>query len=95
MLLFFYWAPWIDCNSLDELALSAFRNVRIPEGAECFYINHGEVGFRNHMPINEEPIPFILVTGLLILCLAALFILNQQYRKMFIDKNDKQINLEQ
>ena len=82
MLMFFEWAPLINCQSLDELSSTRYREVKIPENAKCFEINHGKIHFLNKLPIDEDPIPFIISSLYLFLCLAVLIVINWYSRKL-------------
>ncbi len=63
----FYWAPWIACKSLEGLSRYDVELSSVPEGAGCFYISHGTIGYLNHLPISENPSPFVALTILLLL----------------------------
>jgi len=82
ILIFFDWAPSINCQSLDELSSSKFKDVKVPEDAKCFNINHGEIHFSDRLPIKEEPQPFIISSLFLVLCFSVLAALNWYHRKL-------------
>lgn len=68
----YYWLPWLGCESLGNLSKYDVELSSVPEGAKCFYVNHGSVGYLNSLPISEDPLPYVGLTLIILLLVCSL-----------------------
>lgn len=66
-LISFQLAPWFACKPLSALAQETAQHSPAPVQAKCYTIDHGQIIFRNHATIAEDPLSFALVACLWIL----------------------------
>ncbi len=84
--LFFTVAPWATCRPLSELAAEAVPHGEIPTYARCYYVNHGQIVFRGHPTLAEDPAQFALYAGLLLI-LFALFMWSGRWSRRHLYGN--------
>lgn len=62
--LFFILAPWPTCRPLNTLANEALSHGGVPDYAQCYYINHGQIVFRANPPLADDPWRFAMYAAL-------------------------------
>lgn len=88
MLLFFSLAPWITCQPLSELQFISSPPSPIPDYAQCFNNNHGNVTFSARLPRAQDPVGFFRLTALFLACFIGLLGLNHLHRKQSKDAGE-------
>jgi hypothetical protein len=71
--LFFTLAPWTTCRPLTLLGQEHIPYEQIPSYAQCYYVNHGQIVFRGHPPLSDDPLRFVLYAGLFVLLIVLFF----------------------
>jgi hypothetical protein len=64
---FLAWMFRLMCKPLSGLASENISVPPIPPGAGCYSTDHGRVLFSNYATVAEDPVPFVLMTGVLLI----------------------------